>query len=159
SLLPFLGVERGVNMCKISRAVRLLWLVAILAGGEAAGAALTAALLPGKVVGAPASGPAAVQSSLFGPALPRARSERTRRARRQHAREVVRVKPRPARAAVEQPRPVSPPRATASLYERTTAPLVLREQGCRAGRQRTSGLVVLDFGRPAFRRHTYGTVT
>src|SRR3954471_21954444 len=49
------------------------------------------------------------------------------------------------------------PRATPSLYERTTAPSVLFRQGCRAGRARFGGIVVLDFGKLAFRRHTYGT--
>lgn len=53
----------------------------------------------------------------------------------------------------------APPRASASLYERTTDPLVLRRQGCRAGRGRASGIVVLDFGKLAYRRRTYGTIT
>jgi hypothetical protein len=48
---------------------------------------------------------------------------------------------------------------TPSLYERTTSPPVLQEQGCRAGRARTHGIVILDFGKPAYRRHGYGTLT
>jgi hypothetical protein len=50
---------------------------------------------------------------------------------------------------------------TPSLYERTTAPPVLRAQGCRAARVGTTGLVVLDFGKHAYRprRGGYGTVT
>jgi len=48
-----------------------------------------------------------------------------------------------------------------SFYLRTLAPPVLREQGCRLGRARTKGLVILDFGKLAFRprRGGYGTVT
>jgi hypothetical protein len=51
--------------------------------------------------------------------------------------------------------------ASPSLYERTTALAVLRAQGCAAGRARTSGLVVLDFGKLEFRarRGGYGTIT
>jgi hypothetical protein len=48
---------------------------------------------------------------------------------------------------------------TPSLYERTTSPEVLREQGCRAGKNRVHGIVILDFGMPAYRRSGYGTVT
>src|SRR5262249_55240332 len=94
-------------------------------------------------------------ASLFASALPGAPAKRARAPKPRRAAPET----RPMRVAARQPKPVSPPRATASLYERTTAPSVLREQGCRAGRQRTSGLVVLDFGKPAFRRHVYGTVT
>lgn len=51
--------------------------------------------------------------------------------------------------------------ATPSLYERTTSILVLRAQGCHAARVGTNGLVVLDFGKLAYRprRGGYGTVT
>ena len=50
---------------------------------------------------------------------------------------------------------------TPSLYERTTSPKILRGQGCRAGRARVSGLVVLDFGKLTYRprRGGYGTLT
>ena len=53
------------------------------------------------------------------------------------------------------------PTVTPSLYERTTLPPILRAQGCRAGRAYTNGLVVLDFGKLAYRprRGGYGTVT
>jgi len=53
------------------------------------------------------------------------------------------------------------PTVTPSLYERTTSPPALRAQGCRAGRVATNGLVVLDFGRLAYRarRGGYGTLT
>jgi hypothetical protein len=48
-----------------------------------------------------------------------------------------------------------------SFYLRTTAPPVLREQGCRLGHARTKGLVILDFGKLAYRpkRGGYGTLT
>jgi len=48
---------------------------------------------------------------------------------------------------------------TPSLYERTTSPEVMREQGCTAGRSHVHGIVILDFGMPAYRRGGYGTVT
>jgi len=53
------------------------------------------------------------------------------------------------------------PTVTPSLYERTTSPSILRAQGCRSGKARTSGLVFLDFGKLAYRprRGGYGTVT
>jgi hypothetical protein len=53
----------------------------------------------------------------------------------------------------------APPHASPSLYERTTSPAVLRAQGCRIGHMRTNGIVVLDFGKPAFAHRTYGTTT
>ena len=56
-----------------------------------------------------------------------------------------------------QPMPKRP-RASRSLYERTTSPSVLRQQGCRAGRLGTNGVVVLDFGKLSSRRHDYGTI-
>jgi hypothetical protein len=50
------------------------------------------------------------------------------------------------------------PRATRSLYERTTSLKVLRQQGCHAGRLQTSGVVVLDFGKLDYHRGSYGTM-
>jgi hypothetical protein len=51
--------------------------------------------------------------------------------------------------------------ASPSMYEYTTSVRALRSQGCTAGRKSTHGLVVLDFGKLAFRsrRGGYGTVT
>jgi hypothetical protein len=53
------------------------------------------------------------------------------------------------------------PTVTPSLYERTTSTLIVRGQGCHAGEARTNGLVVLDFGKLAYRtrRGGYGTIT
>jgi hypothetical protein len=56
------------------------------------------------------------------------------------------------------PKPKAPSRATISLYERTTAPAVFRRQGCEAARRGATGVVILDFGKPAYNGHTYGTI-
>src|SRR5581483_2545278 len=48
-------------------------------------------------------------------------------------------------------------RATISLYEHTVALRRLRAQGCDAGRRGVGGIVILDFGQPAYNGHTYGT--
>src|SRR5260370_1123903 len=59
-----------------------------------------------------------------------------------------------------QPRPTGPAsaaRATVSLYEHTAAPSVLRRQGCTAAKRGVGGIVILDFGQPAYNGHTYGT--
>jgi hypothetical protein len=49
------------------------------------------------------------------------------------------------------------PRATISLYEHTTMLATLRAQGCSAARRGVGGIVILDFGQPAYNGHTYGT--
>jgi hypothetical protein len=49
------------------------------------------------------------------------------------------------------------PRATISLYEHTVDPTILRRQGCSAARRGVGGIVILDFGQPAYNGHTYGT--
>lgn len=56
------------------------------------------------------------------------------------------------------PKPNAPTRATISLYERTTAPQVFRVQGCRAAARGATGVVILDFGKPSYNGHTYGTI-
>lgn len=60
----------------------------------------------------------------------------------------------PARAAT------TPPVATASIYEPTVAPAALAAQGCGAAQAGETGIVVLDFGRPAYIRRIrrYGTL-
>jgi hypothetical protein len=70
---------------------------------------------------------------------------------------------RPARSRVPspkgQPRPVQHLRGTTlSLYEHRAEPGILAAQGCSAARRGESGIVILDFGMPAFRRHGYGTL-
>jgi hypothetical protein len=58
-----------------------------------------------------------------------------------------------------QPRPQHPLRATTlSIYEHTARPRILSRQGCSAARRHESGIVVLDFGKPAFVHGGYGTI-
>jgi hypothetical protein len=58
-----------------------------------------------------------------------------------------------------QPRPQHPLRATTlSIYEQTVKPRFLTAQGCNAARRHESGIVVLDFGKPAFYHGGYGTL-
>jgi hypothetical protein len=47
---------------------------------------------------------------------------------------------------------------TLSIYEHTVHPWVLSAQGCSAGRRHESGVVVLDFGKPAYEHGGYGTI-
>jgi hypothetical protein len=62
---------------------------------------------------------------------------------------------KPALAA--RPAPIRAARATISLYERTTDRIVLGRQGCSAAQRGVGGIVILDFGQPAYNGHTYGT--
>ncbi len=56
------------------------------------------------------------------------------------------------------PKPKAPTRATISLYERTTATGILGGQGCDAAKRGAQGVVILDFGKPSYNGHTYGTI-
>jgi hypothetical protein len=58
----------------------------------------------------------------------------------------------------QEPKAPVRPRATISLYERTTDRAVLNAQGCSAARRGADGVVILDFGKPAYNGHTYGTI-
>ena len=51
-----------------------------------------------------------------------------------------------------------PHSTTLSLYERTANPSVLARQGCAAARRGERGVVVLDFGKPSYAHHSYGTM-
>lgn len=62
----------------------------------------------------------------------------------------------PAEAAARR-RPHTKARATISLYEHTVRRSRLRAQGCGAARRGAGGIVILDFGRPAYNGRTYGT--
>ncbi len=64
------------------------------------------------------------------------------------------------RHAVEPKQAQATPRhgTTLSIYEQTTQPWFLAEQGCSAARRHDRGVVVLDFGKPAFKHHGYGTI-
>lgn len=48
-------------------------------------------------------------------------------------------------------------RATISLYEHSLSDTGLRRQGCDAAKRGVGGVVILDFGQPAYNGHTYGT--
>jgi hypothetical protein len=48
-------------------------------------------------------------------------------------------------------------RATISLYEHSVHQATLRRQGCAAAKRGVGGVVILDFGQPAYNGHTYGT--
>jgi hypothetical protein len=67
----------------------------------------------------------------------------------------------PAKRRVTATHILRGPTVTPSLYEHTASTTIVRGQGCRAGRARTSGLVVLDFGKLSYmpRRGGYGTIT
>jgi hypothetical protein len=59
----------------------------------------------------------------------------------------------------QQPRPQHPLKATTlSIYEQTVKPRFLTAQGCNAARRHESGVVVLDFGKPAYAHGGYGTI-
>ena len=62
-------------------------------------------------------------------------------------------------APKRQPRPEHRLRATTlSIYEHKIHPWILSAQGCSAARRHESGVVVLDFGKPAFEHGGYGTI-
>jgi hypothetical protein len=59
---------------------------------------------------------------------------------------------------VGAPKIVHAPPATVSLYEGTARRRILHLQGCAAARRGVSGIVILDFGKPSYRGHSYGTI-
>jgi hypothetical protein len=66
------------------------------------------------------------------------------------------AKPKKADA---QPRPRRRlPRATPSFYVHYTSDSVMQERGCRAGKHRAFGIVILAFGKPYYNGHSYGTL-
>jgi hypothetical protein len=67
--------------------------------------------------------------------------------------------PKPAhRHATHRRRPQAQHGNTLSVYEGTVKPWKLAAQGCAAAHRHESGVVVLDFGKPAYERHGYGTI-
>jgi len=50
------------------------------------------------------------------------------------------------------------PNTTTSIYEHGTSTSTLYNQGCSAGSAASSGVVILDFGRPAEKSNNYGTI-
>jgi hypothetical protein len=93
------------------------------------------------------------------PAVYRAVGVSVRRARSRKAQ----PQPKPKAHPQPQPKPLArqlsaaSARATVSLYEHTTRRSSLREQGCSAAKRGVGGIVILDFGQPAYNGHTYGT--
>ena len=70
-------------------------------------------------------------------------------------------KPKPApKAPAQQPARSAEQRlgTTLSIYEQTTKPWFLGSQGCSAARRHERGIVVLDFGKPTFKHHGFGTI-
>jgi hypothetical protein len=90
------------------------------------------------------------------------------KARPQHKakpRHSAKPKPKPAHRhaskpkAKQQPRPQHRLKATTlSIYEQTVKPRLFAAQGCNAARRHESGVVILDFGKPAFEHGGYGSV-
>jgi hypothetical protein len=67
--------------------------------------------------------------------------------------------PKPKANPRTQPRPQHRLRATTlSIYEHSAQPWILSRQGCSAARRHESGIVILDFGKPAFHHGGYGTI-
>ena len=67
------------------------------------------------------------------------------------------AKPKPA--PKPEPQPAQPLQGTTvSLYEHSAQPWILAAQGCGAAKRGESGIVVLDFGKPAYERGGYGTL-
>ena len=67
--------------------------------------------------------------------------------------------PSHAPAPERQPRPAQHLQGTTlSIYEHSAQPWILAAQGCSAARRAETGIVILDFGMPAFRHHGYGTL-
>jgi hypothetical protein len=68
--------------------------------------------------------------------------------------------PQPApQAPKPQPRPQPQLKTTTlSIYEHSAQPWILSDQGCSAAHRHETGIVVLDFGKPAFEHGGYGTI-
>lgn len=65
----------------------------------------------------------------------------------------------PAPPPAPQPQPQHRLRATTlSIYEHKVHPWILDAQGCSAAHRHENGVVVLDFGKPAFVHGGYGTI-
>src|SRR5262249_53990534 len=150
SVRVFPGRKRGLS-------VRKAWFCCALVGVAVLSSALTAVLLPRRQVVVVAATAKAAEADRVRHVtkLPR-RVSGTAPARHRPVHRKARRHATPAATHITHG-----PTVTPSLYERTTSPKILRAQGCRAGRVRTKGLVVLDFGKLAYRprRGGYGTVT
>jgi hypothetical protein len=66
---------------------------------------------------------------------------------------------RESQAPKRQPRPQHHLKTTTlSIYEHNVQPWILGLQGCAAAHRHENGIVVLDFGKPAFKHGDYGTI-
>jgi hypothetical protein len=92
----------------------------------------------GRAPGAAGSASSSVTAEPLPAAAKAARAERRRRSEARH-------------------QPHTTARATISLYEHTARRATLRLQGCSAAKRGVGGIVILDFGQPAYNGHTYGT--
>lgn len=71
--------------------------------------------------------------------------------------------PPPAAKPAQATQPTPPPQAqlkttTLSIYEHSAQPWILAGQGCSAAHRHETGVVVLDFGKPAYEHGGYGTI-
>ncbi|MBV8597671.1 MAG: hypothetical protein JO017_02505 [Actinobacteria bacterium] len=129
---------------------------AALLGVALASSAVTVAVRPTRTVTVSTVPAAPVGAHLFRVQLAQPATPRRRPAVHRHVRHAVRTAaPKP----VPESQAAPAPRTTPSLYERTTSPVVLHAQGCRAGKASTNGIVILDFGKPDFGYGSYGTIT
>jgi hypothetical protein len=102
------------------------------------------------------AGGAAVASRLHSGAAHSAATHAVGRTEQTTVRVLRRVaQPRPGSAALRLP--IDSARATISLYEHSAKQATLRRQGCDAAKRGVGGVVILDFGQPAYNGHTYGT--
>ncbi|HET8527932.1 MAG TPA: hypothetical protein VFL60_03405 [Gaiellaceae bacterium] len=130
--------------------------VLALGGVALVGLGAATARVPAAPAAQPRVAAVALGTGLHLPAVSRAAGVSLRRGHAPAAKP-----PRPGAGA--QPKPLArrvsarSARATVSLYEHTTAQSSLRGQGCDAGRRGVGGIVILDFGQPAYNGHTYGT--
>ena len=82
-----------------------------------------------------------------------------RHATKRHGTKRQAPKPNPKPKPPAQPHPQHRRRATTlSIYEQTVKPRFLTAQGCNAARRHESGVVVLDFGKPAYEHGGYGSL-
>jgi hypothetical protein len=65
------------------------------------------------------------------------------------------AKPAPTQQPAPQPQLKT---TTLSIYEHSAQPWILADQGCSAAHRHETGIVVLDFGKPAYHHGGFGTI-
>ena len=96
------------------------------------------------------------------PASPRTKAHPRKGPKSGKPRRAARTATKPARAkrpGARRANPVKTHRVTPSFYVRTLSGRRMWRRGCRTARERSSGIVILAFGRLYERRGTYGTQT